>query len=295
MFLKSVLVSGCLLAGCSPAVEVPVEPTPIFPEMEKPGQFNRMYTFTQSADGNIRVWTQEQGDATNLYEMRKTSNGWSEVKQITEFPNQGMLTEPSFSPHDGHLYYASNAVLPDRGRGSDPNIWRVMPTADGWGEPEPLSPSINTGARELGPVMDNKGRLYFTSDHSRGQGGHDIYEARFNDVTQDWDVLSMPDGFNTLRADAQIGITPDGNRMFFYTYRNPKLGFVDIWTATRDADGQWQPPVNLGEPVNTTAADLGPSVSLDGKTFYFSRDGQLMQMPLADALRGEGWTGAQPD
>jgi len=281
------------LTACQP---VSKGVTPIFPEMEKPNTFNRMYTFTQSADGNIRVWTQEQGDATNLYEMRRQDDGaWSDVRQITDFPNQGMLTEPSFSPADGFLYYASNAALPERGRGQDPNIWRVKPTAEGWAEPQPLSSAINTGARELGPVMDAEGRLYFTSDHSRGQGGHDIYEAVWNDTIQDWIVSDMPEGFNTPRADAQIAVTPDGNRMFFYTYRNPKLGFVDIWTATRGDEGVWQMPVNLGEPVNTKDADLGPSVSLDGETLYFSRDGQLMQIPMREALAGEGWTGVRAD
>jgi Tol biopolymer transport system component len=264
--------------------------------MEKPNTFNRMYTFTESADGRIRVWTQEQGDATNLYEMRRDSDGnWLDVRQISEFPNQGMLTEPSFSPADGFLYYASNAVIPERRRGNDPNIWRVKPVASGWAEPQPLSAAINTGARELGPVMDRSGRLYFTSDHSRGQGGHDIYEANWNDTIQDWTVSAMPDGFNSPRADAQLAVTPDGNRMFFYSYRTPKLGFVDIWTATRGGDGIWQMPENLGEPVNTKDADLGPSVSLDGETFYFSRDGQLMQIPLREALAGEGWSGVTSD
>ena len=286
----SVLAAAILLAACGGDVTIR-EPQPIFPDQELPGVFNRMYTFTENADATIRVWTQEKGDLTLLFESRKGSDGnWSEAVELSEFPNQGMLTEPAFSPSDGFLYYASNAVLPHRGRGQDPNIWRVKPTAIGWEAPEPLSDAVNTGASELGPVMDNAGRLYFTSNHQRGVGGHDVYQAEWDATAEDWVVSAMPDGFNSARADAQIGITPDGNRIFFYTYRQPKLGFVDIFTAVRDAEGNWQQPVNLGEPVNTTGPDLGPSVSLDGKTFYFSRDGQLMQMPLKEALKGEGWT-----
>ncbi|MHA7900608.1 MAG: TolB family protein [Henriciella sp.] len=291
------LISLTALLGLASCGAAPTnEPTPIFPELEKPGVFERMYTFTENADGTVRVWTQERADLTLLFESRKSEDGtWSEAMEITEFPNTGMLTEPSFSPFDGYLYYASNATLPSRGRGKDPNIWRVRSTAIGWEAPEPLSDTINTGASELGPVMDEKGRLYFTSNHSRGVGGHDIYEAEWDEATEDWTVKAMPDGFNTRRADAQLAVTPDGNRMFFYTYRQPKLGFVDIYTATRNAAGEWQMPVNLGEPVNTVGPDLGPSVSLDGKMFYFSRDGQLMQLPLKTALQGEGWTGEDPD
>jgi len=291
--LKYLYLAGLLgLVCCGPASQLPVTPEPVFPEMEKPDVCSRMYSFTENERATIRVWTQERGDRTLLFERRKTDAGqWGEIREIDEFPNQGMLTEASFSPADGYLYFASNAVLPERGRGQDPNIWRARPTEGGWLPAEALPASINTGASELGPVMDRQGRLYFTSNHSRGKGGHDIYEARFDEALMDWQVSAMPDGFNHDRADAQIAITPDGNRIFFYSYRRPKLGFVDIWTARRANDGRWQMPVNLGPVVNTSGPDLGPSVSLDGEMFYFSRDGQLMQIALKEALKGEGWTG----
>lgn len=290
------IVSMIWIAACDGSPADISSPTPIFPDLEKPGAFNRMYTFTENQEGTLRVWTQEQGDATWLYESRKRNDGnWSDPVQLNAFPNQGMLTEPSFSAYDGYLYYASNAVLPSRGKGQDPNIWRVEPTKNGWGTPEPLSHAINTGAAELGPVMDREGRLYFTTDFKRGRFGHDVVEAHWDEATEDWIVQPMPDAFNSFRADAQIGITPDGNRIFFYSHRTPKVGFVDIWTAQRDSEGNWQAPENMGEPVNTPGPDLGPSVSLDGETFYFSRDGQLMQMPLHQALSGVGWTGAETD
>ena len=104
----------------------------------------------------------------------------------------------------------------------------------------------------------------------------------------------MPDGFNDARADAQLAITPDGDRMFFYSHRSPKLGVVDIWTAERDADGHWQMPVNLGEPVNTPGIDLGPGVSGDGQTLFFSREGRLMMIPMQEALAGIGSTNDTP-
>ncbi len=290
--MRVVAILGVVLvAGCSDG-KLNEEPVPIFPELEKPGVFERMYTFTENEARTIRVWSQERSDLTLLFESRKSEDGkWSDAVEISEFPNSGMLTEPSFSPFDGYLYYSSNAVHPDVGRGKDPNIWRVRATAIGWEAPEPLPTSINTGASELGPVMDNQGRLYFTSNHSRGVGGHDVYEAQWDDTLGDWIVRDMPPGFNSSRADAQLAVTPEGDRLFFYTYRQPKLGFVDIYTAVRGPDGAWQQPVNLGPYVNTPGPELGPSVSLDGKTFYFSRDGQLMKMPLKTALKGEGWTG----
>lgn len=225
-----------------------------------------------------------------MFEMRKGADGiWSEPAEL-EFPKITKLTEPSFSFSDGYLYYSSDAPHPERGRGKDLNIWRVEPTPSGWGTPEALSQSINTGASELSPAMDKTGRLYFTSNHTRGVGGHDIYYANWNETTQDWDVFNMPQGFNEFRADAHLAVTPGGDRLFFYSHRGPKMGSVDIWTAVKDADGLWQQPVNLGLPVNTSGIDFGPGLSGDGQTLFFSREGRLMQIPLSEALAGEGWT-----
>ncbi|MDJ0920800.1 MAG: hypothetical protein QNI84_06700 [Henriciella sp.] len=285
-----------LISACGAQDAPPVGESAIFPDMELPGPFNRMYSYTESADKMHRVWTQERGDLTLLFEMRQDADGnWSEITEITGWPTQGFVGEASFSPFDGYLYYSSNALLESRGRGNDPNLWRVLPTETGWGEPEPLSDALNTGASELSPVMDEAGRLYYTSNHSDGAGGHDIYEARWNEALNDWTVLKMPDGINSRRADAQIGVTPDGQHLFFYTYRQPKLGYVDIWMTSRDENGIWGDPVNIGPPVNTEKPELGAGVSLDGQTFFFSRDGQLLQIPLEEAMANAGWTGETPE
>jgi hypothetical protein len=68
----------------------------------------------------------------------------------------------------------------------------------------------------------------------------------------------------------------------------PKLGSVDIWTAERGADGTWQAPQNLGEPVNTPGIDFGAGMSGDGSILFFSRDGELMMISLNAALAGLG-------
>ncbi|MEQ9448535.1 MAG: hypothetical protein RLN70_06430, partial [Rhodospirillaceae bacterium] len=153
-------------------------------------------------------------------------------------------------------------------------------------EPEPLPASINDGAEQLNPAMDREGRLYFTSNGYDSIGGHDIFEARFDEAVGDWTVSSMPEGVNDARADAHLAVTPDGNRLFFYSHRTPKLGVVDIWTSERGSDGVWQVPQNLGEPVNTPGIDFGAGLSGDGSILFFSRDGELMMISLEAALEG---------
>ncbi|WP_300381569.1 sialidase family protein [Henriciella sp.] len=280
------LVFG-VLAACSQASDLPTEAVPVLAEAETPTAFTRAYGLTESMDGMVRVFAREQGDRTLLYEMRKQEDGsWSAPVQL-DFPHRIKLTNPSFSFADGMLYYSSDADILERGQ-RDGNIWRVELMEDGWGTPEHLPASINTGAEELNPAMDSRGRLYFTSNGYDSVGGHDIFQAIEDDESGEWKISGMPDGFNHARADAHLAITPDGGRIFFYSHRKPKLGVVDIWTATRTEDGTWGTPRNLGAPVNTPGIDFGPGISSDGGILFFSREGELMMISLEAALEGVG-------
>jgi len=286
--MRSGIVLGLiLLAGCGAKIPEIDSPTPVLPNAEAPTVFSRAYGLTESPDGMIRVFAKEAHDDTYLYEMRQQKDGsWSEPARL-EFPAQIKLTTPSFSHADGMLYYSSDADIFERDQ-RDANIWRVAPDGSGWGKPEPLPASVNSDKDQLNPAMDADGRLYFTDNGYESKGSHDIFEAIFDDEAGDWVVSAMPDGFNTFRAEAHLAVTPDGQRIFFCSAREPKLGSVDIWTAERGADGDWIEPQNLGEPVNTPGIDFGAGVSGDGSLLFFSRQGELMMISLDAALAGIG-------
>ncbi|RIJ20554.1 exo-alpha-sialidase [Henriciella barbarensis] len=282
-----VVLGLVLLAGCGAKVPEIDSPTPVLPDAEAPTVFSRAYSLTESPDGTIRVFAKEARDYTHIYEMRKQKDGsWSEPSRL-EFPTRIKLTTPSFSHADGALYYSSDADIYERGQ-RDANIWRVTAEGDGWGTPEPLPASINSGADQLNPAMDAQGRLYFTDNGYDSAGSHDIFEASMDEAAGDWTVSAMPDAFNTFRAEAHVAVAPDGGRIFFYSARTPKLGSVDIWTAERGPDGTWGEPRNLGEPVNTSGIDFGAGISGDGSILFFSRDGELMMISLDAALAGVG-------
>ena len=172
----AIVASLLVLTGCGAKLPEIDNPTPVLPDAEAPTVFTRAYGLTESPDGKIRVFAKEERDYTHLYEMRKQADGsWSDPVQL-EFPARIKLTTPSFSHSDGALYYASDADIFERGQ-RDANLWRVEPTEDGWGEPKPLDPSINTGADQLNPAMGKDGRLYFTDNGYDSSGAHDIFMA----------------------------------------------------------------------------------------------------------------------
>lgn len=51
-------------------------------------------------------------------------------------------------------------------------------------------------------------------------------------------------------------------------------GVEDIYVSVKDENGKWSEPKNLGDKINTQFQELCPSLSLDGKTLYFSTNGR---------------------
>ena len=85
---RAILILGAgLLASCGSGESVdalPSVPTEIFPGAEAPTRFTRAYSLTESMDGKVRVFAREDGDVTDLYEMRLQPDGsWSEPSTLT--------------------------------------------------------------------------------------------------------------------------------------------------------------------------------------------------------------------
>jgi hypothetical protein len=279
-----------VLAACGPH-EAPVsestqESGPAIVEIQETEATEKLdlrYSLTESLDGTIRVFAAEKGDETWLYEMRLQNGQWTSPERM-DVPGRMLVQGPSFSRQDGALYFASDAELEVRPGRKDLNIWR-MPLRDGaWGEPVPLEGDVNTGANETMAAISSDGLMVFVSNHSRmGGGGYDLGEARQDDSGA-WVFQRALDELNDVRANDHICLTDDGQYLFFYSHRQPKLGVVDIWISQRQEDDQWSEPINPGPPMSTPIADFGAGLSGDGKTLFFSRGGKLMRIPIDSVL-----------
>ena len=91
---------------------------------------------------------------------------------------------------------------------------------------------------------------------------------------------------NSWEADASFA--PDGSAILFISDRNGNVGHFhphesyfhgsyhgnsDIYVSTRNADGTWNDPVNIGSTINTPYTERSPWLASDMKTLYFSSDG----------------------
>lgn len=83
---------------------------------------------------------------------------------------------------------------------------------------------------------------------------------------------------NSAMRDDNPTLSADQLSLYFASDRPGGVGGIDIWVTRRASrESPWEPPVNVGPPVNTVHHDAAPSLSADGHLLFFqsNRPGTL--------------------
>jgi len=115
--------------------------------------------------------------------------------------------------------------------------------------------------------------MYFTGCYwPNGFGSCDIYKS--GSVGGKWlSPKNMGSTINTSTWDSQPIISSDNKRLYFSSKRAGGKGGSDIWMAIKLQNGQWSPPINMGDSINTDRDEMAPFLHADGKTLYFASTG----------------------
>lgn len=150
-----------------------------------------------------------------------------------------------------------------------------------------LTGNINSGYNDYGAVVFNGGKtLYFTSRRSNTTGGgqnpsdqqffEDIYIAKWNDQTMEWDSISNTLGkINSTGFESVSYVSEDG--MFALITLNTDATEEGIRTKSSDicelkwtTQGRWSSPKLIdNKTINTTFFDGAATMTADGSTMYF--------------------------
>lgn len=154
------------------------------------------------------------------------------------------------------------------------NIYRSLYNEDGqdWMEATALPENINDPMRYNSNIaISNDGqRLLIYRDDQSGNG--DIFESYLKGEI--WsDPQPFPKVINSDAHESSASIAPDGRKIYFVSERKGGIGGRDIWSCTKENDGSWSAPVNLGSIVNTSSDEESVFIHPDGKTLYFSSKG----------------------
>ncbi len=115
-------------------------------------------------------------------------------------------------------------------------------------------------------------RIFFTLCHEQtSQGGCDLYAGCSSTVrSSKWNPCRTT---STNKAGEPTGHLVRRPAALLRQHSARGLGGSDIYQCTKQADGTWSEPKNLGDGVNTPQDEEGPFLSNDGRTLYFASTG----------------------
>ena len=201
-----------------------------------------------------------------LFISQKSEEQWTEPQLLafTDFP-QDIDPGAAFISADGKKLYLTGCGW---GRDSGCDLY-VSEWAEGqWSMPKQLPEGINTKSWESQPCVSGDGReLYFVS---RRNGNADIYCAKRNRDGTWGEPQNVGIPINTQGTEMAPFLHPDGRTLYFSSDKHIGMGGFDLFMSRRGDDGQWQEPVNLGFPINTSGDEINFFVAADGKTAFIS-------------------------
>ena len=235
------------------------------------------WSLSFAPDGKTAYWAVSEGwfpttRKAKIVTSRLEAGAWTAPEDVS-FSAAPEYTDmdPGVSPDGKMLVFISTRPVDGEQR-RDMDVWYVERDGDGWGEPVNLGSQVNSPRDELFASVAADGTIYFASDRT---GEFDIYRTRpqadgtYGPAEPLGAPINSPDVWQ-FNPD----ISPDGEILVFTMLSHPDgMGAGDMYLARRNGDG-FDPPINLGECINSSRDEYHPRVvwSGDQPVIYFVSD-----------------------
>ena len=195
--------------------------------------------------------------------VSKIENGHWTTPKFASFSGLNISDDaPIISPDGKNLYFVTTRPIEKRGKSGGETIWVVDRIPDGWSEPKPLPPAINSiEGIHWGISVDNRGNLYFGATAG-------IYCSKYeNGEYQRAEKLDLPINKPNSGNFCPF-ISPDGSYLIFTRWENKTRR---LFISFRNKDGSWSSPkaINSVIEMNEGHGQISPYVSPDGKYLFF--------------------------
>ncbi len=184
--------------------------------------------------------------------------------------------DPVPSESDNTLFFTSIRFANEDGsenlnEEATPNIYLVSKKQGSFGNAHRyhIFDSLEFGSKDIeaGSISYDNTRFFVTKDDK-------IFMATGKDTT--WKIpVMMSDSVNSGFGQNHPFMSADGKTLYFAVNNAGGFGGLDIYKCELQKNGRWGAAKNLGKEINTPFDEEGPSVSADGKTFYFSSKGHV--------------------
>lgn len=141
----------------------------------------------------------------------------------------------------------------------------------GWGKIRQVKGGVNHIAYKEGAIsIDNQKNIYYISNRRGGEGGNDIWMAQHKKKNKWRKPINIGNTINTAFDEECVSVTDDGQTMYFSSNGHPGMGGFDVYKSTKNADGEWSLPENLGFPINSPANELFYQPTADPNIAFYA-------------------------
>lgn len=230
----------------------------------KPGEFKKW----------IHKWNNQAFLDIYIGDMDPVTGDISNLSKLSPLVNSRYHeTTTAFDPQTRYLYFTRNSFIKRNKNTKDiirVKIYRVTEKPDGrWGNLIELS--FNNDAYSVAnPALspDHK-RLFFSSDMPGTVGNSDLFYVDIRNDSIYGDPVSLGLKINTIGRETFPFIDKNGY-LYFSSDGRKGNGGLDVYMATPEPDGSFGIPVNLGNPINSSADDFSFIIDPDRNTGYFA-------------------------
>ncbi len=214
-----------------------------------------------SPDGKTFFFTRwARGQSWNIMGMIREEGRWT-APEKAPFSGEYLDAEACFIPDGRGLFFISNRPRSGDGPAESWEIWTVSRDEDGWDTPRLLGSPFEGG---FYPTFTRDWVMYFTGSDN------DLYRSRY--VEGEFKIPeSLGMNINTPEAEYNAFVASDESYIIFTSHGWGKgLGEHDLYISYRKQDGSWTKAMNMGPRINSFARDYCPSISPDGRYFFFA-------------------------
>jgi len=143
-----------------------------------------------------------------------------------------------------------------------------------WSKPMPIN-ELNTNHDDAAVSISHDGHKLITYHYGHSSLLHssgDLYLSKLES-----DTWSKPEKLgnhiNSKYRESSACFSNSDNELYFVSDRPGGYGGLDIYKVSKNQNGEWNEPENLGAEINTPFDEESPFIHPDGKTFYFSSEG----------------------
>lgn len=226
------------------------------------------YNPVVSADESILIFTSFWESADLIFMSRKINGKWSQPINISSQLN----TDGSF--YTTSLSADGKILLLIKQNDYESDIYISYFRDSIWSPAIKIPGKINSQYHESSACISSDGKyIIFSSNRPGGYGGFDLYISEFKN--ENWtNPKNLGSEINTKYNEEAPQITEDGKILFFCSEGHRNMGGYDIFFTTKQEDGSWSMPKNLGYPINTTDDDLFFVPVKNGLIGYCSKHGK---------------------